>query len=47
MPAILAALFDLSGPAFWMSAAGLALLVVGLWAALAKANDPGRFPPTI
>jgi uncharacterized membrane protein len=33
MPSILAAVFDFSAPAFWMSAAGLALLVIGLWAA--------------
>ena len=33
MPPIIAAFFKFSGPAFWMSAAGLALLVIGLWAA--------------
>lgn len=33
MPHILAAFFQFSGPAFWMSAAGLAVLVIGLMAA--------------
>ena len=33
MPTILAAFFDFSGPAFWMSVAGLVLLVIGLLAA--------------
>lgn len=33
MPPILASFFELSGPAFWMSAAGLALFVIGLLAA--------------
>lgn len=32
-PTTLAAFFDLSNTAFWMSVAGLALLVVGLFAA--------------
>lgn len=39
MPPILAAFFAFSGPAFWMSAAGLALLVIGL---LASKNDIAR-----
>jgi hypothetical protein len=30
MPSILAAFFEFSGPAFWMSAPGLVLLVIGL-----------------
>ena len=33
MPPILASFFEFSGPAFWMSAAGLALFVIGLLAA--------------
>jgi uncharacterized membrane protein len=33
MPTILAAFFEFSGPAFWMSVAGLALLIIGLFAA--------------
>lgn len=33
MPPILAAYFEFSGPAFWMSVAGLAVLVIGLLAA--------------
>lgn len=32
-PPILVAFFELSSPALWMSIAGLALLVMGLWAA--------------
>jgi uncharacterized membrane protein len=36
MPTIIATFFEFSGPAFWMSAAGLALLVIGL---LAAKND--------
>src|SRR5262245_61713017 len=32
-PPILAALFEFSSTAFWMSAAGLALLLIGLFAA--------------
>lgn len=36
MPPILAAFFEFSSPAFWMSAAGLVLLVIGL---LAARND--------
>jgi len=39
MPLILAALFEFSGPALWMSVAGLALLVIGLMAAK---NDIAR-----
>lgn len=39
MPPILAVFFEFSGPAFWMSAAGLALLVIGL---LAAKNDIAR-----
>jgi uncharacterized membrane protein len=39
MPPILAAFFEFSGPAFWMSVAGLAVLVIGLWAAK---NDIAR-----
>jgi uncharacterized membrane protein len=45
MPTILAAFFEFSGPAFWMSAAGLALLVIGLLAAkndFARARGLGR-----
>jgi hypothetical protein len=45
MPTILAAFFEFSGPAFWMSAAGLALLVIGLLAAkddIAQARGLGR-----
>src|SRR6185436_19098912 len=38
-PPILAAFFDFPGTAFWMSAAGLALLVIGL---LAARNDIAR-----
>jgi uncharacterized membrane protein len=44
-PHILAALFELSNPALWMSVAGIALLVIGLWAArsdIAKARGLGR-----
>jgi uncharacterized membrane protein len=44
-PQILAALFELSNPALWMSVAGIALLVIGLWAArsdIAKARGLGR-----
>ena len=33
IPTIIAALFEFPGTAFWMSAAGLALVVIGLWAA--------------
>ena len=33
MTPILAEFFEFSSPAFWMSVAGLALLVIGLWAA--------------
>src|SRR6185503_16374332 len=33
MPTILAAFFEFSSPAFWMSVAGLALLMIGLFAA--------------
>lgn len=33
MPPILAAFFEFSSPALWMSVAGLVLLVIGLWAA--------------
>src|SRR6185369_181083 len=39
MPTIIAAFFEVSSPAFWMSVAGLALLVIGLWAAR---NDIAR-----
>src|SRR5215813_10461348 len=39
MPPILAAIFEFSGPAFWMSVAGLVLLVIGL---LAAKNDIAR-----
>ena len=39
MPSILISFFEFSGPAFWMSAAGLALLVIGL---LAAKNDIAR-----
>ena len=45
MPPIIAAFFAFSGPAFWMSAAGLALLVIGLWAArndIAQAHGLNR-----
>lgn len=45
MPIILAAFFEFSSPAFWMSAAGLALLVIGLLAAkndIAQARGLGR-----
>jgi len=45
MPPILAAFFAFSGPAFWMSVAGLALLVIGLLAAkseIARARGLGR-----
>jgi hypothetical protein len=31
MPTIVAAFFEVFSPAFWMSVAGLARLVVGLW----------------
>jgi uncharacterized membrane protein len=44
-PHILAAFFELSDPALWMSVAGIALLVIGLWAArsdIAKARGLGR-----
>ena len=44
-PHILAAFFELSNPALWMSVAGIALLVIGLWAArsdIAKARGLGR-----
>lgn len=33
MPPIIAAVFEVFSPAFWMSVAGVALLVIGLWAA--------------
>ena len=33
MRPMIAAFFEFSGPVFWMSAAGLALLMIGLWAA--------------
>src|SRR5262244_3830795 len=42
---ILAAFFELSSPALWMSVAGLALLVIGLFAAkndIAQARGLGR-----
>src|ERR1700752_2743841 len=39
MPTILAAFIDFSGPPFLMSVAGLAVLVIGLWAAR---NDIAR-----
>jgi len=39
MPTFIAAFFAFSSPAFWMSVAGLALLVIGLWAAR---NDIAR-----
>ena len=39
MPPILAAFFEFSSPAFWMSAAGLVLFVIGL---LAAKNDIAR-----
>ena len=39
MPPILAVFFEFSGPPFWMSVAGLALLVIGL---LAAKNDIAR-----
>lgn len=45
MPPILAAVFEFSGPAFWMSLAGLAVLVIGLLAAkneIAQARGLGR-----
>src|SRR5215813_9784896 len=45
MPAMLAAFFELSSPALWMSAAGLVLLVIGLLAArsdIARARGLGR-----
>jgi uncharacterized membrane protein len=45
MSPVLAAFFEFSGPAFWMSVAGLALLVIGLWAAkndFAQARGLGR-----
>ena len=45
MPLTLAALFDFSGPAFWMSFAGLVVLVIGLLAArsdIARARDLDR-----
>src|SRR5215470_16948171 len=44
-PTILAALIEFSSPAFWMSIAGLALLVIGLLAAkndIAQARGLGR-----
>src|SRR5262245_40793210 len=45
MPTILAAFFEFSSPAFLMSVAGLALLVIGLLAAksdIAQARGLGR-----
>ena len=44
-PPILAAFFEFSSPAFWMSVAGLALLLIGLFAAkkdIAQARGLGR-----
>jgi uncharacterized membrane protein len=44
-PTILAVFFEFPGTAFWMAAAGLALLVIGLWAAkndLARARGLDR-----
>lgn len=44
-PTILAAFFELSSTAFWMCAAGLVVLVIGLWTAkndIARARGLGR-----
>jgi uncharacterized membrane protein len=44
MPSILAGFFEFSGPAFWMSVAGLTLLLIGLLAAKNDFAQAGGLP---